>query len=357
MTTAVPDSKNGSTPTEQGTSAAPAVLFQLTMGTFVAQAVSTAARLGVADVLADGPCDLRTIAEEVEADASTLYRLLRALGDFGVFTELPDRHFALTPVGALLQSDAPGSVRAWATMVGLPFHRNAWTDLYESVRTGVPAFARVHGDPLFDYLKTHAEDAATFNQAMSGVASQLQAGFLEAYDFTPFTTVVDVGAGNGSLLAAVLAAHPTMHGVLFDLATVTAGAASVLSRAGVVDRCTVTSGDFMVAVPQGGDLYVLSNVVHDWDDDTAVRILRTVRNAMGSDARLLLVEAVLPDTAEPSIAKLVDLEMLALTAGGRQRTDSEYAVILQKAGFAVTQTLVACAANRGSYVEATPRPR
>lgn len=188
----------------------------------------------------------------MHADSGTLYRLLRALSDVGVFRELPGRQFVSTPLGALLRSGGPGSMRGLATMVGMPFHRDAWTDLYESVRTGEPAFARVHGAALFDYLQTHPDDAAIFDAAMTTVATQILAAFLTGYDFTAVDTVVDVGGGSGGLLAAVLAQQPRMRGILFDQPAVVAGALRVLTAAGVAGRCELVSGDFFRSVPEGG---------------------------------------------------------------------------------------------------------
>jgi hypothetical protein len=329
-------------------------MLQLIAGTFVSQAVSVAARLGVADVLSEDPRNVDEIAADVHAHPQTLYRLLRALADVGVFAELPGRRFASTRLSALLRTEAPGSLRGLATMVGLPFHRNAWTDLYTSVRTGEPAFARVHGTDLFTYLHSHSDDAAVFDAAMTGVATQILAGFLTDYDFTPFRTVVDVGAGSGGLLAAVLTRQPVLRGTLFDQPAVVSSALPVLTAAGVADRCEIMSGDFFVSVPPGGDLYILSNIIHDWDDQLATQILRNVRAAMRPDARVLLVEGVLPDSSEPSAAKLFDLEMLALTPGGRQRTEDEYARLLASAGFSVTTSVAARPGERASYVEAVP---
>lgn len=325
---------------------------QLTSGALVSQAISVIARLGVADTLAAGPRPVAEIADLVGAHGPALYRLLRALGDVGVVTELENRHFALTPLGALLRSDVPGSQRGWATMVGMPFHRYPWTDLYETVRTGESAFDRVHGKEIFDYLAEHPEDAAVFDAAMTMVSSTAAVSIVEAYDFSRFGTIVDVGGGRGGLLAAILAANPQLHGVLFDAPTVVADADGELSGVAVVDRCKVVSGDFFDAVPAGGDAYLLSNVIHDWDDDAAVRILGRCRAAMPDTACVLLVEIVLPDGRQPSMAKFADLEMLVMTAGGRQRTEAEHRMVLSQAGLRLTQ--IVPSSGMVSLVEAVP---
>jgi DNA-binding transcriptional ArsR family regulator len=331
-----------------------AVLFQMTTGTMVSQAVSVAARLGVADVLADGPRSVEEIAELVDADPSTLYRLLRAVADLGLFTELDDRHFELAPLGVLLRDEVEGSLRGWATMVGMPFARDSWTDLYTSVKTGEPAFQRVHGEDLFSYLAKHPDDAAIFNEAMRFVSTAVLTGLLEAYDFSRFPTIVDVGGGTGALLAAILQANPETRGVLADRPDVLSSAAPVLTAAAITDRVETVASDFFQAVPEAGDLYVLSNIIHDWGDEDAVRILQACRQAMPDDGRLLIVELVLPDGGEPSMAKLADLEMLALTPGGRQRTISEYAGLLEQAGLRLTDAVAATSGRSASYVEALP---
>lgn len=328
------------------------VMRQLTSGALVSQAISVIARLGVADTLAAGPRPVAEIAEGVGAHGPALYRLLRALGDVGVVAELENRHFALTPLGELLRSDVPGSQRGWAVMVGMPFHRYPWTDLYETVRTGESAFDRVHGKEIFDYLAEHPEDAAVFDAVMSAISTTAAVSIVEAYDFSRFSTIVDVGGGRGGLLAAILAANPQLHGVLFDAATVVADVDGELSGVAVVDRCKVVSGDFFDAVPAGGDAYLLSNVIHDWDDDAAARILDRCRAAMPDTACVLLVEIVLPDGRQPSMAKFADLEMMVMTAGGRQRTEAEHRTLLSRAGLRLTR--IVPSSGMVSLVEAVP---
>ncbi len=331
----------------------PAVAMRrLAMGAFVSQAVSVFARLGVADVLATGPRDVEDITELVGAHCPALYRLLRALGDVGVVVELDDRRFALTPLGEVLRSDVPGSLRGLATMVGMPFHCYAWSDLYGTVRTGEPAFNRVHDTNLFDYLAEHPEDATVFDAAMISISTSQTASTIKAYDFTRFNTIVDVGGGRGGLLAAILAANPRLQGVLFDVPAVVAGADKEISGAKVVDRCKVVSGDFFDSVPGGGDAYLLSNIIHDWDDHQAVRILSRCRAAMTDTSCMLLAEFVLPDGRQPSISKLVDLEMLVITSGGRERTEAEHRTLLGRAGLRLTR--IVPSTGPISLVEAVP---
>ncbi|MGH3720770.1 MAG: methyltransferase [Pseudonocardiaceae bacterium] len=317
----------------------------LLAGALVAQAISVIARFGVADVLAEGTAQVEEIARRVGAHGPTLYRVLRPLGDVGVVAELEDRHFALTPLSEVLRSDVPGSLRGWATLLGMPLHRDPWTGLYETVRTGESAFHRVHGTEPFDYFAEHPEDAAVFDAAMTSVSTSQVAGIITAYDFSRLRTVVDVGGGRGGLLAAILSVNPHLQGVLFDRPAVVAGAE-------IIDRCTVVGGDFFDSVPEGGDVYLLSNVIHDWDDDHAVEILSACRASMADTACLLIAEIVLLEGAAPSMRKLVDVEMLVMTSGGRQRTEAEHRALLGRAGLRLAR--VVPTTSMASLVEAVP---
>ncbi|MGH3769934.1 MAG: methyltransferase [Pseudonocardiaceae bacterium] len=331
----------------------PAVaLHQLTRGALVSQAISVFARLGIADALATGPRDAEEIAEPTGAHGPTLYRLLRALSVVGVVAELEDRRFALTAFSEMLRSGVPGSLRDRATIIGLPFYRDPWTDLYETIQTGESAFDRVHGTKLFDYLAEHHEDAAVFDTAMSSISTTLSGGIVEAYDFTHFSTVVDVGGGRGGLLAAILAANPHLQGVLFDKPAVIAGAEEVIASAQVADRCKMMSGDFVDSVPEGGDVYLLNNVIHNWGDDHAVQILGRCRAAMANTGCVLLAELVLPEDTAPSMAKLADLGMLIMTSGGRERTEAEYRTLFDGAGLRLTR--VVPSTGLVSLLEAVP---
>lgn len=216
----------------------------------------------------------------------TLYRLLRALTVEGVFRELDGQRFELTDVGDVLRSGVPGSMRDWALPVDRPFYKNAWNHLVDSVRTGGSAFEHAYDRPPFDYLRDHPEDSAAFNAAMIGITRPLVAPVVAAYPFHRFVTVVDVGGGHGALLAAILTANPSVRGILFDLPEVVAGAGPTPTGAGLGDRCERVGGDFFVSVPPGGDAYLLSNIVHDWDDDRATKILTNGRvGAPGQSAR------------------------------------------------------------------------
>ncbi len=332
------------------TDAATGQLLGIMMGTFVSQSVSVAAGLGVADALADGKSHIDDIAKAVDAHPPSLYRLLRVLSDFGVLTELPGKSFALTPLGELLRSDAPDSLRGLAVHFGSEFHRAAWSGLQYSVRTGEPAFDKVHGAPQFDYYRDHPAEAAIFDGAMTSVAAGIYQT-VTAYDFGRFGKVIDVGGGNGACISAILTAYPTVRGILFDLPDVVGRSGPVLERAGVRDRVEVVGGSFFDAIPAGADVYVLTAVIHDWDDDGAVRILRNCRAAMGPDARMVIGEPVVPEGPEPSIAKLLDLETLVGTTG-RQRTEPEFRDILSRAGLRLTT--IFRSAGPDCLIEAVP---
>jgi hypothetical protein len=274
------------------------------------------------------------LAKETAAHPPSVRRLLRALAGVGLFAEDDQGRFGLTPLGAPLRSDVSGSVRALCAMRGEPWFWAAWGELLHSVKTGETAFRRIHGTDFFGFLAQHPDAAALFNEGMGDLSRTETAAVVAAYHFGRFKTVVDVGGGQGALLAAILRAHPALRGVLVDLPATVAQAGGLLEEAGVAERCTVVGGSFFEAVPGGGDLYLLKSVIHDWDDDEAVAILGTCRQAMGDTGRLLLVERVIPPGNTPSFARLMDLNMLVI-AGGRERTEAEYRVLYQRAGLAL----------------------
>jgi hypothetical protein len=317
---------------------------------WVSQAIYVAAKLGMADHLANGPMAVDDLAAITHSDASSLQRLLRALTSVGVFTETAPSQYGLTPLAALLQTGTPNSMRSLAIVYGDELYR-AWADFLHSVHTGHPAFEHHFGVGPFTYYAEHPEAGSTFNEAMVGYTNSVAGAVTATYDFSPFTSVVDVEGGYGALLASILRQNRAQRGVLFDQPHVLAGAESFLAAAGVADRCTRVGGDFFAAVPSGGDAYVLSQILHDWDDERCVLILRQCRRAMAERGKLLVVEIVVPPGEEPSFGKWLDLHMLAIT-GGRERTAEEYDNLFRAAGFAVAGVLPTAAGP--CVVEAVP---
>ncbi len=309
-----------------------AALLGLVNGYQVSQAIHVAATLGIADLLKSGPRSSDDLAEATGTHPRSLYRLLRALAGAGVFREDADRRFALTPLGDCLRSDAAEPIGPWAVYIGQPEHQRAWGHLLHSVRTGEDAFRHVHGMNVWEYRARSPEAGAIFDRAMTGLSRGVTQAVLRAYDFAQFASVVDVGGGQGALLAAILAKHPSVRGVLFDQPQVVAGAEQVLRAAGVAGRCQVVGGDFFDTVPDGGDAYVLKSILHDWEDEQATAILRTCRRAIGSRGKLLVIEREISPPNEGAMTKFVDLLML-VGAGGRERTREEWAALFAAGGF------------------------
>jgi len=331
--------------------AAAARLHELIMGFRATQMIYVAARLGLADELARGPQSAQALAARVGAAPQPLYRLLRALASLGIFIENDDGAFALTPLAELLRQDAPGSLKSTALLYGDAVFWGAYGQMLHSVRTGEPGFDRQHGAPLYAYLATHADTRALFQEGMSGFSQREIAAIRAAYDFSQFGTVVDVGGGQGALVVALLEAHPHLLGVILDRPDVAAGAQRLLGEAGLTPRARFVPGDFFQAVPREGDAYLLKSVIHNWDDAGAIAILKTCRAAMRADARLIVIERVVPGANVASEAKLFDINMLVV-AGGQQRSADGHRAILQAAGFALTRIIPTDAPL--SLIEARP---
>jgi hypothetical protein len=309
-----------------------------------------AAKLGIADLLVDGPRSAEELAAATKTQAGALYRVLRALASVGIFSEVTSGRFALTPMAELLRSDTSNSIRALAIMYAEEQYR-AWDDVLHSVRTGQPAFEHAFGLPYFDYFATHPEASQVFNEAMVGWTSQVVEAVVAAYDFSPFGAVVDVGGGHGALLAAILKSAPAARGILFDLPQVVESAEPFLAAAGVADRCARVGGDFFGEIPSGADAYLLAQILHDWDDEHSVAILRQVRRAMPDYGKLLVVELTLPEGDAPAFRKWMDLHMLVLL-NGRERTARQYSDLFHTAGFELARTIPTHTGQ--SIVEAVP---
>lgn len=327
-------------------------LRQLIMGFRATDLIATAAEFGLANLLADGPRSSAELAELAAAHPDALHRVLRALAHLGVVTMLDDGRFGLTPLGQGLRTDVPGSLHAIARFWGHEYTRRPWLGLPYSVRTGETAVDRIFGMNWIEYLTTHPEVAAIFNAGMTGFTVQVTAAVVAAYDFRPFSTIVDIGGGSGTLIAAVLEAHPEPRGIVFDLPHARDGALQHLSAAGLAGRCEFVGGDFFEAVPTGADAYLLKWIIHDWDDRRSIAILRGCRRAMAAASKLVIVERLLPPDNEPAPdAVFGDITMLVHT-GGRERTAAEYCAILEAADLHLTRIIATTTPY--SVLEAVP---
>jgi len=307
-------------------------LMRMGSGGAVAHVIHMAARLGLADRLADGPRSAAELAGPLDLHPPSLHRLMRTMASLGLLTEGAAQRFSLTKLGEALKAGAPGSARATLLMTGSSWVGASFANLLHSVQTGRAGFEKAHGMPFFDYLAQRPEVSSVFSEAMVGFHGAEPPAVAAAYDFSSFRTVVDVGGGTGNMLAAILARHPEPRGLLFDRAHVVVEANKLLKTEGVVNRVTIEAGDFFQAVSAGGDAYILSHILHDWNDEQCLTILGHCRKAMQPDGRLLIVEMVLPPGDAPHPGKILDMVMLVLT-GGRERTEAEYADLLDKAGF------------------------
>jgi hypothetical protein len=307
-------------------------MLELLLGAWLAQTITAAADLGVADALEDGPLHLDELAAEVGADPDALRSTLRALISKGIFAQCADGRDRLTPLTDLLRSNAPISVAALARGIGTPQHREHWSVLTEAIRTGGTQVPVLRGKSFFEDLVEQPDFSAVFHEAMVGLSAYLDEPLVEAYDFTQYRTIVDIAGGHGRFLAAVLAMAPHSKGVLFDLPHVVAKATPLLEKLSVAQRVRVAEGSFFEQVPFGGDAYVLKQVVHDWPDDMAAQILRNVRNAAPTGAALILVETVIPEGDCEFIGKITDTEMFVVN-NGRERTAREYRRLLDETGF------------------------
>ena len=314
----------------------PRVMDFIWPGPFVVQSIHVVARLNIADLLELEPRTADELAEAVEVHAPSLKRVLRALTTIGIFSEDADGRFRHTDLSQTLRTDHPESVRPWALMLGAHFVWSPAGDLFESVRTGTGGFRRLYGQPFFEWAKTHPEDGAVFHAAMTSGAAQRLPALLSAYDFSRFERIVDVGGGHGAMLAGLLARHRELRGVLYDLPEVVVGA-EALNVPDLVERCEIVGGDFFASVPFGGDAYILSRVIHDWDDTAALKILGNCRRAMRSDGRLLLIEGVAKPPNEPDPNKFLDVWFVG--SGGWERTEAEYKTLLHRAGLKLTQVV------------------
>jgi hypothetical protein len=327
------------------------VVMQMVTGYWVSQCIYAASKLGVADLLRDGAKTSDELAAMTETNASSLYRLLRALASVGIFAETEAGRFELTPMGNCLRSDVPDSVRDASIMLGDREHYNSWGNILHSIKTGESGFANLFGMNVFEYYAQNPEPAAVFDRAMTSFSSTEIAAVIAAYDFSSIRKLVDVAGGHGSLLTSILKSNPHMEGVLFDLPDVIERAKATIET-DVANRLQLLTGNFFESVPTGADAYILKHIIHDWDDERSIAILKNCHQAMDKNGRILVVEQVIPPGNTPFMGKLLDVNMLVLCPGGKERTEAEYRELFAAAGFRLnrvvpTQTFV-------SIVEGVP---
>ena len=321
---------------------AAAALRQIAFGMRASQALLVAAKLNVADHLARGPLNADELSKATQVDSGALRRVMRALCSLGVFAESSTGLFSLNPVGALLRSDAPGSYRAAVLFLVGDVRWRCWSDLLGTVRAGGGGAERALGMQLFDFYAAHPDESDIHDQAMRAISAAQVAAIADALDLSKTDVVVDIGGGTGELLATLLAANPALKGFLFDLPHVVAHAHGVFADKKVVDRAKAVGGSFFDSIPRGGSTYVMKTVIHDWDDARAATILANCRTAMTLAARLFIIERELPDAGNAALGPepfLLDLEMLVMTPGGRERTRSELTKLLSDAQFELVSVI------------------
>lgn len=306
-------------------------MFEILGGLWLTGCVKTAAELNIADLLASGPKTISILAEETQSHEAQLYRVMRALSGAGIFEESENKTFTLNDFGAALQTDVPGTAKNFVLTI-MNEHFPAYGELTYAVQTGEVPFERIHGLNLWEYNKKHPEIGENFGKGMTGMSGMELNGIMENYDFSPYKKIVDIGGGNGVLIHTILDASPGGHGIIFDEAHVIEKTIQLIPEH-LKERCTVAVGSFFEKIPEGADLYTMKWIMHDWSDDECVQILKNCCHAMPKGAKLLIIDAVIPDDSlnTPHIAKLLDIVMMSCLTG-RERTLDEFKQLIQKAG-------------------------
>lgn len=315
-------------------------LMQMSLGYMTSIALHTAVQLAIAERLADGPRPVTELAREAGANEDALFRLLRLLAGVGVFEETSPRQFGNTELSTLMRADTGSPMRHLVDWIANPFHFEVYAQTLSSVKTGETAVDKVTGVPVFEHFARTPALSEVFNHAMTSMSSVVIPAVLEAYDFAGIDKLVDVAGGHGRVLTSILMAYPRMSGVLFDLPYVVEGARPEIARLDLGHRCRAEAGDMFAGVPAGGDAYIMKHIIHDWDDERAIAILRNIRTALGDTLRgkVLLLESVIEPGNAPDMGKFIDLEMLLMT-GGRERTEEEFRALFAAAGFELTRII------------------
>ncbi|MCP5004394.1 MAG: methyltransferase, partial [Planctomycetes bacterium] len=313
-------------------------LSQMIQGYKNSQLVYIAAKLGIADLLAAGPKSMDEIVISTGTNVQALCRIMRGFVLCGLVIQREDKFFELTSLGECLCSDVVDSLKHEALFTG-EILSPAWSAIHTTVKTGITGFDHFFGIGIFQYLTQHPEIGESFNKVMVKCTVAISESVLAVYDFSPFRTVVDVGGGFGALLAPILKKNPGISGVLFDMPSVIQGAKEHLEKESLLDRCNVVVGDFFDSVPQGGDLYILKSIIHDWDDVNCLSILKNCHKAMGKKGKLLLIEWIMPEIIDNATnAVHLDLTML-MVSGGQERAEGEYRALFDSAGFQLNRII------------------
>lgn len=312
-------------------------LLKMGLGYMTSSALHVVVELGIADRLADGPRSADVLAREAGANADALYRVLRMLSAEGIFEEIAPRHFALTSLSKPLRTGSPA--RELIHWIADPFHFKVYSEALRAVRTGQPAAEYVTGLPVFEHIGRTPELSEVFNDAMTSLSEIVIPAVIEAYDFSGIDVLVDVAGGHGRVLTSILRAYPKMRGVVFDLPYVVEGARPAIAQLGLGHRCRAEGGDMFAGVPASGDAYIMKHIIHDWDDDRALAILRNIRAAIAErPGKVISIESVIGPGNGPDLGKLIDYEMLQMT-GGLERTEQQFRALFARAGFRLTRVV------------------
>jgi O-methyltransferase domain len=316
-----------------------AALLQLLFGKHITYSLSAIARLGVADHMSETPAEVDELAVKTGAHPPSLYRVMRMLASLGVFKEAPEKRFRLTPIGQLLQTDAPGSLRYFAIQLGDCWSTRAWEHFTDTVRTGEDGVTKAFGKNAFELFDEEPEQAETFNRSMTNLSAAMLDPIVNAYDFSSITRLADVGGGRGMLLASILPRYPHMRGVVYDLPKVVAGALREPHFSSCKERVELEEGSFFERVPSGCDAYTMKFILHDWSDDHCRKILNLIRSELPQHGHVLVFEQVVTPSPEPTPAKFIDIEMLAMTIGGKERTEAEFSDLFASSGLRLVQVI------------------
>lgn len=315
------------------------MLLQMIISPWISQAIYVAAKLGIADLLKDGSKSIEELAKCTQTHTRSLYRVLRALSSVGIFSEIENDCFELNLLATYLQTCVSGSLHPLAIMSSEKWHFKPWLDILYTLKTGNTAFEHIHGMKLFEYLETNSEAAQIFDEAMTSTTAILGGiNITSDYDFSSIDKVVEIGGGHGTLIASILKTYPNMQGILFDQPHVVIGAKNLIEAEGLAERCQIIGGDFFQSVPSGGEVYILKQIIHDWDDTAAIAILKNCRIQMAKSGKILVIETLIPSRDEASFSKLIDLEMLVIS-GGCERNEAEYRALFKAAGFQLTNII------------------